>query len=59
MLKALNRQVLPESITDTTFNTMASQSKIHKLLSSKIHVVLTVKKIVQDNNRTREYFELD
>lgn len=41
-LKVFNRQVLPESIMDTTFDTVASQSKIDKLLSSKIYIVLKV-----------------
>ena len=41
--RVLNRQFLPEFIMDATLDTVTSQSKVHKFLSSKIHVVLWVR----------------
>ena len=33
---------LPEFISNTTLDTVTSKSKVHILLSSKVHVVLTI-----------------
>ena len=40
--KRLMDGALPEFICNTTLDTVASKSKVHIFLSSKVHVVLTI-----------------